>query len=145
MFRNRPIREQLEIHRNNEACASCHRNIDPWGLALENYDAVGLWRESLLTATSDGSREIAIHAIDTLPNGQEIVGVSGLKEYLLENRSEDFARSLTVRLLSYALGRTLDFTDNQAVDAIVRECVDNQYRMRDLIQTVVHSRSFQTK
>ena len=95
--------------------------------------------------TSDGSREVAIHSIDTLPNGQEIVGVSGLKEYLLENRSEDFARSLTVRLLSYALGRTLDFTDNQAVDAIVRECVDNQYRMRDLIQTVVHSRSFQTK
>ncbi len=144
-FRTRPIREQLEIHRSNEACANCHRNIDPWGLVLENYDAVGLWRESIGTATSNGPREDPIYAVDILPSGQEIVGVEGLKEYLLENRSEDFTRSLAVRLLSYALGRTLDFTDNQAVDEIVNECVEQQFRMRELIQTVVHSRSFQTK
>ncbi len=126
------VREQLVIHRDKEACNRCHRDIDPWGIALENYDAVGLWRKEAV-------------AKDSFPDGREVDGVASLKDYLLEEQVDQFAKSLVTRLMTYALGRQPELNDQQAIDDITAEFAANDYRMRDLIQKLVKSAPFQTK
>ena len=144
-FHQLSIREQLEIHRQREACASCHRSIDPWGIALENFDAVGLWRDEVRRKNGNEFETLPVDATDTLPNGQQFAGAETLRQYLVNERRDEFARSLVSRLMTYAIGRRLELSDQPAIDDIAEEFATNDYQLRDLIQTIVASETFQTK
>lgn len=140
------VREQLEFHRGTEACASCHRSIDPWGIALENFDAVGLWRDEIRRRKKGKTFEtLPVDASDTLPNGRTINGADDLRGYLASERKNDFARSLVRRLLTYALSRRLELSDSRAIDDLHKVFADNDYRLRDLVKAIVASEAFQTK
>ena len=130
------IRQQIERHRSNAVCASCHARMDPLGFALENFDGVGRWR-----TTEDGSR---IDASAKLPNGAVFSGPKGLKQYLL-SRPDEFVSATVARLLTYALGRELDVRDQPAIRQIMRETKDGGYRFQDLIVSVVNSVPFQMR
>jgi hypothetical protein len=130
------VRERLAQHRANEACASCHEMIDPVGFALENFDAVGRWRE-----TEAGK---PIDASGAFLDGGQLVGVAGLEQALLQ-RPELFARSLTEKLLTFALGRGVEYYDAPAVRKIVADARDDNYRFSQLILGVVQSKPFQTR
>ena len=144
-FAKLTVREQLEIHREKETCANCHRNLDPWGIALENYDAIGLWRTSVRKKNGDRLETRPVKAADTLANGFTLDGVEGLREYLISNRQDAFARSLVKNLMSFALGRSLELSDELELDSITREFRNGGYRLRSLVEAVVASDSFHTK
>mgnify|MGYP002628050174 FL=1 len=144
-FAKLSVREQLEIHRSREACASCHRGIDPWGIALENYDAVGLWRDEI-RRKADGKFELLpVKASDVLPDARQLDGVASLKDYLANERKDDFAKSLVTRLATYAAGRRLELTDQATIDRLTSEFAGNEYRIRGLIHNIVASELFLTK
>ena len=128
------IRDQLDKHRSNPSCYECHRKIDPLGFALENFDPVGNWREEYGRGTS-------IDASGKLPNGKSFEDVRGLKEVLLAQK-ELFARSLTEKLLAYALGRQVEAGDRPVVDSILAELRDRGYGFRDQLRLVVQSDLF---
>ena len=123
------LKERMEDHRNDPACMSCHQRIDPWGIALENFDALGRWR------TLIGGEPV--DATSMLMNKQELNGVDGLKRYLLANRQDQFARALTHKLLTYALGRPLSFADRGEVDRITAELRHKGDGLRTLIKLIV--------
>jgi hypothetical protein len=131
------MREQLEQHRANPVCSSCHSRMDPIGFALENYDGVGKWRSQ-----DAGS---AIDASGKLPGGVKFEGPSGLKKLLLSDYREDFVTTVTERLLTYALGRGLEYYDQPAVRAITRDAARDNYRMSALVTAVVKSTPFQMR
>lgn len=130
---NLPIREKLALHREKAACASCHELIDPVGFALENFDAVGRWR------TLDAGAPI--DAGGSLPGGAEFEGVAGLEEGIL-SRPEFFVRTLTEKLLTYALGRGIEPYDDPAIRRIVRESAEEDYRFSKLVLGVTSSEPF---
>lgn len=129
-----PLKKQLEVHRDNPACANCHRKIDPWGVAFENFDAVGRWRESK-----------GIDATSTLPDGTEFSGLDDLKAYVLKERQADLARSLTKNITAYALGRSLDFSDNEFVVSLSDGFQQNDFRIQWLIEEIVVSETFRSR
>ncbi|MFN7736962.1 MAG: DUF1592 domain-containing protein [Pirellula sp.] len=139
------VREQLEIHRSREACARCHRGIDPWGIALENYDAIGLWREEVRRKVNGKIESVPVKSADKLPNGVPLDGVESLKAYLVNQRKDDFARSLVTKLATYALGRRLELTDQATIESLTKQFAANDYRIRGLIQSIVASELFLTK
>lgn len=139
------VREQLTIHRDKQACNRCHRDIDPWGIALENFDAVGLWRTEFRPPIDGNAAAIPIVAKDRFPDGREIAGVDQLKSYLLAEHKSAFARSLVTRLLTYALGRQVELSDERAIHDITTVFTENDYRLRDLVKQVVMSDVFRTK
>ena len=128
------IRERLAQHRTSPSCASCHSVIDPLGFALEQFDAIGAWR------TTDESGK-AVDARATTLDGATIDGMSGLRTRLLEE-PEQFPRTLTEKLLAYALGRRLEYYDRPAVRMIVRDAAASQYRWSSLILGIVKSPAF---
>ena len=136
-FAKLSVREQLEVHRNKESCASCHRAIDPWGIALEHYDAIGKFR------TEVNAKPVV--ATDTLPNGQQLTGAASLKQYLINHRSKEFSRALVTRLSIYALGRNLQLSDEDMLDVLTRDFIRRDYRILGLIKAIVSSNAFQTK
>jgi len=127
------VRERLDAHRKNPSCASCHVRMDPLGFSLENFDALGKWRTS-----SDGS---PVDASASLPDGSRFDGVVGLRKLIVSHR-EDFARTLTERLLSYAIGRGTEATDLPAVRKIVRETAAQDYRWSAVVAGIVRSAPF---
>ena len=131
------IRQRMEHHRRNPACAGCHARMDPLGFALENYDAVGRWRD--LDATG-----AAIDASGRFPDGTAFDGPAGLRD-LAHRRSGDFVRTATEKLLMYALGRPLTYADMPAVRAIVRNAEAADYRWSALILEVVRSVPFRMR
>jgi mono/diheme cytochrome c family protein len=133
------VRERMEQHRRNPACASCHRMIDPAGLALENFDAVGAWR------TKDGgTRGALVDASGQLVDGTQINGVVELRAALLRD-PETFVRTLTEKLMTYAVGRGLTGTDMPAVRTVVRDSARDQYRFSSVILEIVRSVPFQMR
>ena len=130
------LREQLEQHRANPACAVCHTRMDPLGFGLENYDAVGRWR------TMDG--KFAIDAAGTLPGGRTFRSPAELKEILISDR-DAFARCLTEKMLTYALGRGLERYDQPAVSLICRRLASGDYRFSRLILGIVQSLPFEMR
>lgn len=144
-FAKLSVREQLEIHRDREACASCHRGIDPWGIALENFDAVGLWRNEIRRKVGNEFETLPVKAADVLPGDQKLEGVESLKRYLTTARKDDFARSLVTRLVTYALGRRMELSDQATIDELTERFAANDYRLRGLIVSIVTSDLFQTK
>ena len=128
------IRDQLLKHRNVATCAECHRKIDPLGFALENYDAIGGWRDEY-----DG--KVLIDSSGKLPDGDSFETPAEFQEALL-HRKDQFARCITEKLLAYALGRELEISDRPVIDEIVKEITKPEKGLRDLIQEIVASRCF---
>ncbi|MEO6246621.1 MAG: DUF1592 domain-containing protein [Opitutaceae bacterium] len=131
-----PIRERLAAHRANPSCASCHDVMDPVGFALENFDAVGRWREN--------EDHRPVDASGALTDGSKFNGVAGLEQALLQ-RPELFAGTLTEKLLIFALGRGVETYDAPAVRQIVRRAQADQFRFSSLILSIVNSVPFQMR
>jgi hypothetical protein len=140
-----PLKEQLKEHRENEACARCHRGIDPWGIALEEFDAVGLLRDKIQRKSGRKILKFDVDAKATLPGGHEINGLGDLKTHLLTEKREQFARTLVSRLLAYSLGRSLELSDRETVDTITAHFIKNDYKLQKLIQLIVTSEAFGSK
>lgn len=130
------LREQMEAHRKNPACASCHARMDPLGFGLENLDAIGSWRDQ------DG--KFPVDSSGTLPNGQSFQGPVALKKLLREDR-EAFVRGLTQKLMTYALGRGLERYDRRVANEIAAELAQKDYRFGDLAVAIVKSYAFQNR
>ena len=130
------VRQMLEVHRANPACASCHARMDPLGLSLENFDAIGQWR------TTDAGH--AIDASGVLLDGTKVDGPRELRQALLAQRTQ-FVKAVTDKLLTYALGRGLEYYDAATVRAIDRFAAADDYRWSTLIQGIVKSASFQMR
>jgi hypothetical protein len=128
------IRERLAQHRKDPGCASCHSVIDPLGFALENFDAIGGWR------TIDESGK-PVDASGSTMSGAKMEGLSGLRALLLE-QPDQFPRTVTEKLLTYALGRRLDYYDRPAVRQIVRDAAASDFRWSSLILGIVKSPPF---
>ena len=133
---NLSVRARLAEHRANPICAGCHNRMDPVGLSLENFDAVGRWRSLELGQPID--------AAGGLPDGSEFAGVAGLEQALL-GRPEMFVQTLTEKLMTYGLGRGVEHYDAPAVRQIVRESKDDNYRFSQLILSIVKSTPFQMR
>jgi mono/diheme cytochrome c family protein len=131
------MREQMQVHRVNPTCAACHARMDPIGFALENYDAVGRWRNEDAGAEIDASGK--------LPDGAEFQGPAGLSQLLLTKYRDDFVRTATEKLLTYALGRGVEFDDYPTIRAINREAARDNYRISSWILAIVKSTPFQMR
>jgi hypothetical protein len=127
------LREKMEQHRANPACAVCHLQMDPIGFGLENYDPSGAWR------THDG--KFLIDASGTLPGGKSFNGAKGLEE-LLKSKSDLFAHNFTEKLMTYALGRGVERFDKSTVDGIVEDAAAHNYRFSTLVMDIVNSKPF---
>ena len=138
------IRERLAKHREDPSCAGCHDRIDPFGLALENFNVVGLWRTEYGKPKSGGKPAPPVDASAVLATGESFAGPEGVKDMLLR-RKERFCRGLVEKLLTYALGRGLDVGDRETVDTLVAGLEKNGYTMSGLIQGIVRSEPFRTK
>jgi hypothetical protein len=132
----RTLRAQMEVHRQNPACASCHKLMDPLGFALENFDAVGAWR------TVDAGNPI--DASGQLADGTKVDGVVTLRQALVD-RADVFALTFVEKLLTYALGRGLTADDMPVVRGIVRQAAANNYRFSTIVLGVVTSTPFQMR
>jgi hypothetical protein len=130
------MRQRMAEHRANPVCASCHSMMDPLGLALENFDAVGRWR-------TIGESSEAIDASGAMPGAASFVGPAGLRQSLLG--SERFVATLTEKMLTYALGRGLEYYDAPAVRAILKNATAEDYRMTSLILGIVQSPPFRMR
>ena len=129
-------RAQLEQHRENSLCASCHNKMDPLGFALENYDAIGRWR------TQDGP--FPVDSTGTFPGGKTFSGPTELKA-LLRGRMPQFTRGLAERMLTYALGRGVEPFDRPVLKDLVRQTAADEYRIQALVQGIVTSVPFQQR
>ncbi len=132
------VREMIAKHRTNPTCASCHAVMDPLGLALENFDATGMWRDR------DRYAGVAIDSSGVLPDGTPVNGPDDLRKSLL-GRPEQFAQTFTEGLLTYATGRKLEYYDMPAVRHIVRGAASSDYRFSALVQAVVRSEQFRMR
>jgi mono/diheme cytochrome c family protein len=130
------MRERMEAHRQNAVCATCHQRMDPLGFALENFDAIGKWR------TTEG--QSPIDASGVLPDGTKFAGPDEFRNALLAHRDE-FVRTFTEKLLTYALGRAVAYYDMPALRAITREAAPGDYRWSSLVLAIVKSRPFQMR
>jgi hypothetical protein len=128
------MRLRIAQHRANPRCASCHATMDPLGLSLENFDMVGRWREV-------DEALVPIDASGALPDGTKFDGPAGLRAVLL-NDPDRFVRTVTEKMLTYALGRGLEHYDMPAVRKIARDAAKTQYRASSLIVGIVNSRPF---
>ena len=134
--RPRTMREQMAEHRANAVCASCHKTMDSIGFALENFDAVGAWRTKDAGDPIDASGELA--------DGSKVDGVVALRNSIV-SRPDVFAATMTEKLMTYALGRGVDYRDMPAIRAIVRDAGRNDYRFSTLVLGIVRSTPFEMR
>ncbi len=142
---NLTVRQRLEAHRDSASCASCHAHLDPFGIALENYDAIGAWRER---QTGEGFRgddkSPPLEVGGVLPDGREFKNLAEYKQALLEEK-DHFIRGFTKKMLTYALCRPVGATDREMVDGIVKKLARDDYRMQSLVQAIIATEAFQMK
>ncbi|WP_084428124.1 DUF1592 domain-containing protein [Roseimaritima ulvae] len=131
------LKERIADHRNKPACISCHAKIDPWGIAFENYDALGAFRTRI--------KDRPVDATSTLLNKQQLAGVEGVKRYLLSDRQDQFAKAMVDKLTAYALGRPLSFGDRAELDKLVGQFRKDGDRLGDLIHLIVQSDIFRAR
>lgn len=131
------LKQRIENHRNQAACFSCHAKIDPWGIAFENYDALGRWRDQV--------NGVPVDASSLLFNQQELKGADGLKRFLLQNRQDQFIRAMVHKLATFALGRPLTFSDHADIDSITAQVRQQGDGLGTMITCIVASELFQTK
>ena len=169
-MREMSFREKVEMHSSNEYCRGCHSRIDPIGFSMENFSFFGQWRdtydfrvrvdseeeadESIMINTESSPEPVTIHFKTTkrrissqgsLPDGEDFDGPSGLKQALLKDRYEDLVRQVVSRMLSYSLGRQLEYYDEPAVRSIIAALEEGEFRFQTLIQKVVASYPFRYK
>ncbi|MGF1578257.1 MAG: DUF1592 domain-containing protein [Gemmataceae bacterium] len=131
------LRKRLEIHRRNPTCASCHQRMDPIGFGLENFNAVGAWRDKDGKFTIDASGE--------LPSGEKFKGPKELRGVLMKAKGKEFRRCVIEKMLTYALGRGLEYYDRCAIDEIHEEMVENNHRFSSLVKGIVLSPPFRMR
>jgi hypothetical protein len=131
------MREAMAQHRENPSCGSCHSQMDPLGFALEQFDAVGRWRDI-------DDRHVPIDASGVLPGGTKFVGVTGLRRALLA-RPDQMVTVVTEKLLTYAIGRGTSYRDMPSVRTIVRDAAPGRYRLIDVLVGIVKSAPFQMR
>ncbi len=131
------LKEQIENHRNHAACMSCHAKIDPWGIAFENFDAVGAWRN-----TVNGKR---VDASSKLFNQQKLDGMDGLKRFLLANRQDQFVRAMVHKLTTYGLGRPLAFGDRSKIDEMTAKLRNEGDGLATMVTIIVTSDLFRSR
>ncbi len=131
------LKQRIENHRNHAACMSCHAKIDPWGIAFENFDAVGSWRTQIQGKPVDAS--------SFLFNRQKLAGMDGLKRFLLENRQDQFARAMVHKLTTYAIGRPLTFGDRSSVDQMTADLRKQGDGLATMVTMIVTSDLFQSR
>ena len=131
------VRDRLQQHRENPACAVCHAPMDPLGLSLENYDAIGAWRTT-------GEADLPIDASGALPDGTQFHGPAGLRTVVLE-RQDQFVDTVTEKLLSYALGRGPEHVDRPVIRRIARDAASDNYRWSSIIVGIVKSTPFRMR
>jgi Protein of unknown function (DUF1592)/Protein of unknown function (DUF1588)/Protein of unknown function (DUF1585)/Protein of unknown function (DUF1587)/Protein of unknown function (DUF1595) len=129
-------RQRLKIHRENEACASCHNLMDPVGFALENYDALGRWRNF--------EQDLPIDSSGALPDGAEAANVEEIERNLLL-RPELFVGTMTEKLVTFALGRGIEPEDGPYIRRVVRQAASSDFRFSSIVESIVHSPIFQTR
>jgi hypothetical protein len=132
------VRQQMEQHRANPACAGCHARMDPLGFALENFDGIGRWR------TTSGATNTPIDSSGTLPDGTKFQGPAELRKILLSHR-EEFVTNMTEKLLTYGLGRGAEYFDAPAIRKVVRESGPSEYTWSSLILGIVKSVPFEMR
>ncbi|MAF21384.1 MAG: hypothetical protein CMP26_02130 [Roseibacillus sp.] len=135
-FEKLPVREQMELHRKKEACADCHRSIDPWGIALERFDAIGLPREK----TARGRK--AVSTTTVLPGNHQVAGLADLQDHMLTERRAQFTRALVTKLYVYALGRSAMLEDAPLIEELSREFARDGYRLPSLMARIASSEPF---
>jgi hypothetical protein len=132
---NLSLRKQLEQHRQKAECAACHNLLDPLGFTLENFNAIGEWR--------DDDKGIPIDSFGKLISGETFNNGAEMKSVLRNNKSDDFLHCLSEKLLTYSIGRGLVYYDKPALDKIIAETKENNLTMRSLIHAVTRSIPFQ--
>jgi hypothetical protein len=130
------IREQMEQHRKNPSCATCHVRMDPLGFAMENFDAIGRWR-----TRADGQ---PVDASAVFADGTALDGAAGLRRFVAGHR-DNFVHAFVGKLLTYALGRHVDYRDQPAIRRIVRDAAAADYRWSSIVLGIVNSTSFQMR
>jgi hypothetical protein len=130
------MRQRMEQHRANPACASCHKQMDPIGFAMENFNAIGEWR------TTEAQHPIDVSG--ALPDGTKFQGVTELQKIFL-SRPEMFGTTVTEKLLTYALGRGVEYYDQPVIRSILREAAPNNYRWSSVILGIVKSAPFEMR
>ncbi|MDB5334613.1 MAG: hypothetical protein JWN70_232, partial [Planctomycetaceae bacterium] len=142
--KNLTVRERLELHRRDEVCASCHGKLDPYGLALENYDAIGAWRERFNGEGFRGSNGPVLDVSGSFPDGKKFATLAEYKAGLMTQKDK-FARALSIKMLTYALGRPIGYADHSVIDSLVASLQKDEYRIQSLILAIVASEPFNTK
>ena len=137
-FEKLSLREQLEFHRQKESCNDCHRTLDPWGIALEGYSAVGLKREK----TTVHKKPITSDTI--LPGNHPVDGVEELQKFILSSRRDQFAHAICSKVLTYALGRSLTLEDEILVNELKGKFVKDRFRLSGLLKNIVLSETFRS-
>lgn len=130
-------RQLIETHSSDPACAKCHTRIDPYGFALENFDAIGRRRER------DGQNQL-VDAASKLPDGTTVNGLDGLRNYLLTNRRRDFLQTFCRRLLGYALGRSVQLSDEPLIEQMLLALEQNNHHISAALETIVLSPQFRS-
>ena len=138
------LKEQLALHRNQEACRSCHQKIDPMGYALESFDPIGRWRDNYPKVDKKAKKAPPIDTAAVLSNGREVKDLAEFKAMLLDRESQ-VAHCLTEKMLTYATGRLLEVGDRGEIDRITGELKKDGNRLRDLVHLVVQSKIFLNK
>lgn len=139
------LKRQLELHRQKPSCMDCHVGLDPWGIPLENYDAVGRYREEVSRLVGKKFVKSPVVADTVLPGGQQVSDVDGLKAAIKTDRRDHFVRGLVRYMLAYSLGRSLDYTDRDDVDALVKQFDDSGQQLDELMLAITKSNAFNTK
>ena len=131
------MRQIMEVHRETPLCSSCHERMDPIGLALENFNALGQWRDK-----QDGKK---IDSAGKLVTGETFSNIMELKTILAGSRKQDFYRCLSEKLLTYALGRGVEYYDAPTIDTIMAQLLKDSGGMKDLIYAIIESVPFQKR
>jgi mono/diheme cytochrome c family protein len=142
--KNLTVRQRLELHRRDDVCASCHAKLDPYGLALENYDAIGAWRERFNGEGYRGSNGPLLDVSGRFPNGHTFATLEEYKSGLMAQKDK-FARALAIKMVTYALGRPVGYTDHKLIESLVGTLKKNDYRIQSLIHAIVASEAFNSK
>ena len=142
--KNLTVRERLDQHRTIESCAACHRGIDPYGFGLENFNVTGTWREK-----QDGERawwpdQAMIDCSGTLPNGVKFANFEEFRDAIAA-QSDRFLRGFAEKLFTYALGRSVEYTDRETIEGLVTTMKSNGESVSSIVKAIVESDAFQTK
>jgi hypothetical protein len=156
------IKDSINEHRNNPSCASCHVKMDPFGLALENFDVFGRWRDkyskfvvtkTTIEVTAEGKTKktentarkfeptTKVDASTVHRDGRPIAGIEGLKKMMLEDQDE-IARNVLTKLSEYAMGRKMDYADSEMIHRLLEASKENDYKLRDLMVSIIADESF---